>query len=346
MKSMNSELLPPHIRYMLDPAIYPHPVDEVKLVQTHISFVLLAGDFVYKVKKPLDFGFLDFSTLSKRKYYCEQEVLLNQRLCPSIYLDVVSINRSGSDFSLNGAGEDIEYAVKMVRMPEDRMMVNVIRAGQLTNELIDRIVDVLIPFYRNADSSPDIQNYGTSTGVAVNVLENFEQTEEYVGLGALSREQFEQITRFSRKFLENEELFNSRISEGRVRDCHGDLHSANICLADKVYIYDCIEFNKRLRYGDVANDVAFFAMDLDFHGLEDMSVRFIERFKDASGDQDLSRVLNFYKCYRAYVRGKVGLFTAHGPEVSETDREFSLSQAEKYFRLAHQYAVTCSSSME
>ncbi len=341
MKTMNNELLPPHIRYMLDPAVYPHSVDKVKLIQTHISFVFVAGDFVYKIKKSVDFGFLDFSTLEKRKYYCEQEVVLNQRLCPKIYLEVVSINQSGSDFSINGPGSDKDYAVKMVRMPEDRMMVNVIRAGQLTNEMIDNIVDALIPFYQNADNSPETRAYGTSKAVAVNVLENFEQTREYIGLKALSKEQFEQISRYSREFLLNEDLFNHRISKDRVRDCHGDLHSANICLADNVYIYDCIEFNKRLRYADVANDVAFLAMDLDFHGLEDLSARFIERFKNASDDPGLAGVLNFYKCYRAYVRGKVGLFTAHGPEVDEAERAFSLSLAEKYFKLAHHYAITC-----
>ncbi|MBU3935930.1 MAG: hypothetical protein KKD53_00220, partial [Proteobacteria bacterium] len=290
--------LPPFIQALLAPGVYPHPAPEITLVQTHISYVLLAGDFVYKIKKPVDFGFLNFTTLEKRKYFCEQELLLNRRLCPSLYLGLVAITQQGETFSLDGSGTPMDYAVKMARMPEERMMAKVIARGELTRETLDRIIAILVPFYAKAETGPGIEEFGTAQSVSVNVLENFEQTQGFIGCAALSREQFEVISGYASTFLANEEFFTERIGAGRVRDCHGDLYSANICLAEKIYIYDCIEFNQRFRYCDVASDVAFLAMDLDFHGLPELSVYFIDRFCKAAGDTSLLPMLNFYKCYR------------------------------------------------
>lgn len=335
---MPSESLPQFIRDLLDPGAYDHDAGDLRLVQTHISYVILAGAYVYKFKKPVNFGFLDFSTLEKRKYYCQEELRLNRRLCPEIYLDLATVASSDGRYVLDGGGTAAEYGVRMVRMPEDRMMVQIIRSGGLRREHIDALVDVLAPFYRRAERSPEIDRFGTAGAVAVNVLENFDQTEQYVGGPALSRSQFETVSAYARTLLAREELFNARIAQGRIRDCHGDLYSANICLADKVYIYDCIEFNQRFRYCDVASDVAFLAMDLDYHGLRELSSYFIGRFVSAGGDDDLTRMLDFYKCYRAYVRGKIGLFTAGDPAVDETVRASCLEGAGRYFRLAVQYA--------
>lgn len=329
--------LPDFITYFLDPAHYDHPVDKVELVQTHISYVLLAGDFVYKFKKPVDFGFLDFTSLEKRSHFCRQELLLNRRLCPDIYLDVLPVCKTDSGFSFGSTGEPVEYGVKMKMMPLDRMMGKVIEAGDLQKSHITDIVETLVPFYDKADGGPELSQFGTAESVGVNVLENFDQTRDFVGKGALTAEQFDLIGKYAREFLENRSLFLER-GKKRIKDCHGDLYSANICLADKVYIFDCIEFNERFRYCDVASDVAFLAMDLDYHGLNDLSDFFIQSFVDASGDKGLLEVLPFYKCYRAYVRGKIGLFTAHSPEVDEATRRHSLSQAEKYFLLAEKYA--------
>ena len=331
--------LPPFIQALLAPGAYPHPAPEITLVQTHISYVLLAGDFVYKIKKPVDFGFLNFTTLEKRKYFCEQELLLNRRLCPSLYLGLVAITQQGDTFSLDGSGTPMDYAVKMARMPEERMMAKVIARGELTRETLDRIIAILVPFYAKAETGPGIEEFGTAQSVSVNVLENFEQTQGFIGCAALSREQFGAISGYAGTFLANEELFAGRIGAGRVRDCHGDLYSANICLAEKIYIYDCIEFNQRFRYCDVASDVAFLAMDLDFHGLPEFSAYFIDRFCQAADDTTLRPMLNFYKCYRAYVRGKIGLFTAHAPEVDPATAETCLAQAKKYFALAERYAA-------
>ena len=337
---MSDETRPAYIQYLQQSGSYPHAVEGgVQLVQTHISFVLLAGDFVYKWKKPVNFGFLDFSTLEKRKYYCEQELVLNRRLCPDLYLDVVTVNRDGSRYTLNGSGEVVEYGVKMARMPEERMMTQVIGAGLLDRGQIDRIIAVLVPFYQRADGAAAIGEFGRAASVAVNVLENFAQTESFVDQGALSRGQFLQIGDYARAFLQDEQRFERRRAAGKIRDCHGDLYSANICLTDPVSIFDCIEFNERFRYSDVAADVAFLAMDLDFHGLNDLSAYFIERFVEESADPGLAEMLDFYKCYRAMVRGKINLFTAGDPAVDASVVVRCKEQAARYFVLAQKYAA-------
>ncbi len=336
---MVNENLPLFIQALLSPSVYDHAASDIRLVQTHISYVLLAGDYVYKFKKPVNFGFLDFSTLDKRQYCCEQELILNRRLCPDIYLGLVTVTMEQGQYRLDGEGEVIEYGVRMVRMPEERMMVNVISAGELGREHIDSLVKTLVPFYRQAERSEEIDRFGTAESVAVNVLENFDQTREFVGGYALSRDRFERISHYARTVLARPDLFARRIARGRIRDCHGDLYSANICLADKVYIYDCIEFNQRFRYCDVASDIAFLAMDLDFHGFADLSAYLVERFGRVSGDDDLAGILDFYKCYRAYVRGKIGLFTAADPAVDETVRQAGLEGAGQYFHLAESYVA-------
>ncbi|ADW19086.1 conserved hypothetical protein [Desulfobulbus propionicus DSM 2032] len=336
---MSNDTLPPFLQALLRPACYDHPAPDLRLVQTHISSVILAGNYVYKFKKPVNFGFLDFSDLDKRRVCCEQELLLNRRLCPDIYLDLVRVTaETGGGFTLNGSGRVVEYGVKMVRMPEDRMMTNLIQAGTLSEAHIDALVEVLADFYSRADGGPEIAAFGTAAAVGINVLENFEQTRGFIGQGTLNQQQFDGIAGYARRFLAREPLFQERIEGGYIRDCHGDLYSANICLADKVYIYDCIEFNQRFRYCDVASDVAFLAMDLDFYGLDRLSSRFIDQFSRTTNDSGLGAMLNFYKCYRAYVRGKIGLFTAGDPAVEPSLKAACLGNAAKYFRLAERYA--------
>jgi uncharacterized protein len=336
---MSEAKFPAYVRYLLQEGSYPHPAADISLVQTHISFVFLAGDSVYKWKKPVDFGFLNFSTLEKRKFFCEQELLLNRRLCPDIYEELVTLTEEGEGFSLNGSGNVVEYGIKMKRMPEEKMMGRIMAGGQLTHAHIDSIIDALVPFYQAAVGDKSIQKFGQASSVAVNVLENFDQTEAFIGQGALSRAQFDTISSYAREFLGHKDRFQGRIDEGKIRDCHGDMHSANICLADPVCIFDCIEFNDRFRYTDVAADVAFLAMDLDFHGLKKLSNYFVEEFVAKSEDSDLQDMLDFYKCYRAYVRGKIGLFTASDPAVDGETANHCLEQARKHFLLAEQYAT-------
>ena len=335
---MGESNLPAYIRFLLNSESYPHQPEDVRLVQTHISYVLIAGDFVYKWKKEVDFGFLDFSTFDKRKFYCEQELLLDRRLCPDIYLGLVTINRRDDSFMLDGDGEIVEYGLKMARMDEEMMMAKVIGRKELKEEHLDRIIDQLVPFYQSADGDDSIKEFGRAESVSVNVLENFDQTQGFIGTGGLSQPRFDAIRAYAKDFLGDADRFDRRINEGRIRDCHGDLYSANICLGDTIHIFDCIEFNERFRYSDVAADIAFLAMDLDYQDLPDLSSYFVDRFVEKSGDAGLREMLNFYKCYRAYVRGKIGLFTAADPAVDKETAENCKIQATRYFELAEQYA--------
>lgn len=330
--------IPDYIEFLLDPSVYPHEAGEVELVQTHISYVTLAGNYVYKWKKPVNFGFVDFSTLERRRRFCEEELRLNRRLCPEIYLGVTWLSREGDAFSLAGAGEVVEYAVKMARMPEERMMNRVLRAGGVDKEHLERIVDQLVPFYRQAEGGERVRLNGRAEAVARNIFDNFAQTERFVGGEVLSGQRFARIRSYAERFLKLEERFAERIAAGCIRDCHGDLYSGNICLADRVHIFDCIEFNEKLRFIDYAADVAFLAMDLDFHGLPGLGTYFTDRFAARMDDREMLTMLNFYKCYRAYVRGKVGLLTAADPTIDGETARAALDAAAHYFQLAETYA--------
>jgi aminoglycoside phosphotransferase family enzyme len=323
---------------LLEPAAYPEPTTAVALVQTHISYVFLTDRYAYKVKKPVDLGFLNFTTLRRRHHYLKEELVLNRRLCPEIYLEVLPIAARGRGLRVGGRGHPLEYVLKMVRMPQDRMMDEVADRGELVPEHLDRIIDRLAPFYQQAATGPHINKYGEPAVIAYNHEENFARTQALVGV-MLDRERFQEIRAFARTFLARKRaLFLRRIKEGRIRDCHGDLHMKNICLADGVYVFDCIEFNPRFRYGDVAADIDFLAMDLDFHGFRELSRHFVARFAEKSRDPELLEVLDFYKCYRAYVRGKINAFTAQDPEQAPPAREQALRLARAYFDLAGEYA--------
>ncbi|MBU1566049.1 MAG: hypothetical protein KJ630_10520 [Proteobacteria bacterium] len=339
-KTIDDSIFPQYLEHLLQPESYPHPVDKVELVQTHISFVILAGDFVYKWKKPVKFGFVDFASLAKRKFFCERELLLNRRLCPEIYLETLWLSREGQSFRLKGDGEIVEYGLKMVRMPEEGMLNRVIAAGRLRQEHIAQIVDILVPFYRQAGQGDEIRENGRASAVARTISSNFAETKPFIGSAPLSPERFAWIKRGTDAFLGRGELFSRRIAAGCIRDCHGDLYSNNICLADrgKIHIFDCLEFNDSLRFIDTCADVAFLAMDLDFHGLVAMSDYFIHSYIERSGDEGLLKVLDFYKCYRAYVRGKVGLLAAADPVMEKSAAEGWSRTAGRYFQLAEQYA--------
>ena len=323
---------------LMEPGAYPQPTSRVELVQTHISWVFLTDGFAYKVKKPVDLGFLNFTTLRRRHFYLHQELLLNRRLCPEIYLEVLAIVEHPGRLQVGGQGHPVEYALKMVRMPQGRMMDEVADRGELKREHLEWIIERLVPFYEAAATGPRINKYGEPAIIAFNHQENFSRTAALVG-EMLPAELFARIQAYSLAFLKrNRQLFLRRIREGRIRDCHGDLHMKNICLADGVYIYDCIEFNPRFRYGDVAADIDFLAMDLDFHGLRELSRFFVDRFAQASGDRELLEILDFYKCYRAYVRGKINAFVAQDQAQSLEARDQAGAAARAYFALAGEYA--------
>jgi len=325
------------LRFLSEPASYPHRPPGVEVVQTHISAIFLAGHLVYKVKKPVNLGFLDFTTLELRRHFCQEEVRLNRRLCPEVYLGVEAIGRTNGGLAL-GRGEPVEYAVVMRRLPQDRMMDALLARGQLTPRMVQAVAACLVEFHARAATDGRIAAFGRPEAIRVNTDENFAQTERYQGQ-LLSPQQFSDIRRFTEEFLARRELFEERIREGRIRDGHGDLHLQHICLADRIYIFDCIEFNERFRYGDVAVDLAFLLMDLDFHDRPDLA-RLLERhYEELSGDRELPGLLPFYKCYRAYVRGKVEGFRFEDPHVPPEQRQQARQRAQRYFQLAHRYAL-------
>lgn len=329
--------LPAFVQALLKSQPYPHRPQQVELVQTQMSFLFLTGDYVYKVKKPVNLGYLDYTTLERRRHFCHQEVALNRRLCPDVYLGVVGITRQGEAFFMEREGEPIEYAVKMRQLPRERMMDHLLRRGKVTAEMVRGVARRLACFHQEAETSPQISNYGSVSATRVNTDENFSQTEGYIGL-SLTAERHQRLRFYTNAFLEQKApLLERRVREGRIRDCHGDVHSAHVCFSDGICIYDCIEFNDRFRYGDVASEVAFLAMDIDYHGHPDLSRELAAAYIEASGDGELREVLDFYKCYRAYVRGKVEGFKLKDALISDEEKRRVLEVARRYYELADSY---------
>jgi hypothetical protein len=325
-------------RLLQNPGIYPGHPESVRIIQTHISYLVLTGRFVYKIKKPVNFGFVDFTTLEKRKYFCEQEISLNRRLAKDIYLGIVAITKKGKGIEIGGKGKVLEYAVKMKEFPQDKIMTKLVRENKLGRETVKELAKIIAGFHKKAETNRRISRFGETTAIKFNTDENFAQTKDFIGK-TITREQFDTILNATDAFLRKRQLFEKRIRERKIRDCHGDLHTGNICVSDKIYIFDCIEFNERFRYSDVASDVAFLAMDLDFLGSRDLSQFFVDCYVEYSKDKDLLGLLDFYKCYRAYVRGKVTSFLLKESHAKRSTVEL----AKKYFALANEYAGRFSS---
>ena len=331
------------VRFLSRREAYPHNPTEVTHIQTHISHVFIAPPFVFKIKKPVDFGFLDYSTLQKRKHFCEREVELNRRLCSGIYLGVVPVCRGDEGYVLDPAeeaGPVVEYAVKMRKLEERFFLHSYIEDGRLERRHLDRVADTLAGFYRGQDPGPEVLQWGEIEKVKVNTDENFRQTEDYIGR-TIEREAYEAIRRYTDGYMDRRQaLFRRRIDEKRIVDGHGDLHLDHIHITpEKVCIYDCIEFNKRFRYGDLAVDLAFLAMDLDFRECWKEERYFIDLMAEKLEDPELHRILDFYKCYRAYVKGKVKSLQSSEEEVSAEERRRAEQKAAEYFDLSLRYAL-------
>lgn len=323
---------------LLHPEIYPDRPRAIKFMETHISLLILTGNHVYKVKKPVNFGFLDFTSLEKRKFFCEQEVKLNRRLAPDIYLGVERITKEGNRILLGGTGEVLEYAVKMKQIPEEFLMDKLLEKKQVTSKMIESVSEKLVQFYFAAETNDRIKSFARPERLKQDTDENFEQTEKYIEL-TISREVYEEVKHKTNEFFRTGgKLFYQRIASDQIRDCHGDLRLEHIFWGEEISIFDCIEFNERFRYTDVAADIGFLAMDLDYHGRQDLSEHLIRAFIGESGDYELSEVLDFYKCYRAYVRGKVESFRLNDPHIPEGEKKEALKRAQKYFNLAHVYS--------
>ncbi len=291
------------IEALRKPAAWPLPVRAVEHLETHISHLFLVGEFAYKVKKPLDLGFLDFSTLEKRRFYCEEELRLNRRMAPGLYLAVVPITRDETgNYRVEGKGEAVEYAVKMRRFDQDRLFDRLPLTGRLIDELAERVAE----FHAGLPPAAEESDWGRPEQVWAPVAQNFRQIGALGCFPALE-DRLERLASRARESYDRlMPLLARRRREGWIRECHGDMHLGNIALVDdQVMVFDGIEFNPALRWIDTANDIAFLLMDLERRGMERFAWRFLNRYLELLGDYQAVALLDFYKAYRAMVRAKV-----------------------------------------
>ncbi|MEZ5102273.1 MAG: AAA family ATPase [Thermoleophilia bacterium] len=333
------------------PEAYPFPVERVDVLHTHVSVLFFAGPRVYKVKKPVDLGFLDFREPAARRRACAEEVRLNEALAPGVYLGVAPIGRDErGELRIGGPGEPVEVAVEMVRLPVDRMLDRLLADDDVGDEAIDELARLLAGFHAAAGTGPGVDEHGSPEAVAANVRENFAQTRGHVaapgeaapgGARTVSPALHAYLEAEAERLLaEDDALLRRRVAEGRVRDGHGDLHAGNVCLAPRgTLVYDRIEFAARFRCGDVACDLAFLTMDLDERGHHELSARLVRRYVEASGDAELVGLLPFYEQYRAIVRAKVLGLAASDLAVPGEARERSRLDAVGYWLLAAGYAL-------
>ena len=312
------------------------PGGEVR--ETHISWVFLGAGEVFKVKKPVSLGFLDFGTLEKRHEACEAEVALNRRLAPEVYRGVVPITR-GTDGRLRfgGSGEPLEWAVHMSRLADADRADELLERGELGADDLRRLARHLAAFHAAARSDAEVARFGSPEAIAANVAENFEQTRGRVER-LVDPAQAAEIEGWQLDFLERHRAdFEERAALGRVRDGHGDLRLEHVYLpgpSREPTILDCIEFNDRFRYADVCADVAFLAMDLAWHDAPVAAEGFLAAYAREADDYDLYPLVDFYESYRAYVRGKVAMLTAADPGISLETRRRAEAEARRYFLLA------------
>jgi uncharacterized protein len=321
-----------------DPAVYPEPTTTIEVRETHISVVFLTDRYAYKFKKPVNLSFLDFSTLEQRHFYCEQELTLNRRLSSGVYLGVVALYRDKQHYTFLDCGQVAEYAVKMRRLPPDRSLEALLQRNEATPEMIQLLARRLITFHADHPIPRASEPYGTLERVRADWEENFAQTADSIGR-TLSGQTYLQIQQAVITFTARHAgWFALRVQEGRIRDCHGDLRAEHIYFEpEHLQIIDCIEFNQRFRFIDVASEVAFLAVDLERLGAPMLAQRFVRAYVQHSGDVSMYRLLDFYRCYRAYVRGKVtDIRLQAGP--APNLRGHLQRRAEAYFALAAQYA--------
>jgi len=326
------------IQDLLNPEALPDATKKISLVQTHISLVLVADRFVYKIKKPVNFGFLDFLTLEKRAFYCRREINLNRRLAQDIYMEVLPVFFDGKRFSMrNKRGKVVEYAVQMKRIPSARLMISLYEKGALTEAHLRRLAKVLAEFHNNALRTPQIDLLGEPEAFKVNTDENFAQVHKYKGV-SIGKKQFNVLERWTERFYRsNKPRFQYRVEKGKIRDCHGDLHMEHVCFNRSLSIIDCIEFNDRFRYSDTVADIAFVLMDLEYRGGEWFSRRLWQEYQRLTDEKGAEDLLCFYKVYRAIVRGKVNSFQIDDPGIGPEAKEAAVLRARKYFDLALAY---------
>ena len=306
---------------LLTPEPYPEPTQHVDYRETHISRLYLTDAHAYKFKKPINLGFLDFTSLSKRRHFCQEEVRLNNRFSSGVYLGITALKECHGKLALGGPrGKIIDYAVKMKRLPEELMLNRMVERGdaQLPEEMA-RLGLALHQAFEATEICCE-QGHPHAETVYRNLEENFRQTQKVIGFSLNEEAHKLMYQQAITEFNVLKSMINLRERHGFVRDGHGDLHTGNICMTDPICIYDCIEFNRRFRTGDVIADLAFLLMDLDFLGRRDLSNKLLDSFLSHGNDPDISLFLPFYKRYRAWVRGKVDAMLVTDPEVGEEVR--------------------------
>jgi uncharacterized protein len=322
---------------MMQPGFYPHAVASIRRCETHISTVFLTGSYVYKVKKPVDLGFLDFTTLAKREHCCRQEVSLNRRLSCNVYIDAVPITCHHGRYVLNGTGQAVEYTVKMHQLDEADAMERRLRQSTVTDQQIERLVRLLVDFYDRApvDRQTGLDDRAWS--------ENLRQVDACAGAW-LDRQPFDFVSTASRSFhRRHQNLFRRRRDEGKIRDCHGDLRTDHIYFTSGgIQIIDCIEFSARLRCLDVISDLAFLAMDLKYRGFPEIAAVLIQRYVELSDDIGALPLLNFYCCYRAMVRCKVSCIRLKETGQGGNESRALQALAAGHLALARDYAAAFS----
>ena len=324
---------------LLQPSCYPEKPETVTHLETHISHLYFTNQHVYKIKKPVDFGFLNFTTLDRRRFYCEEEVRLNRRFCPDTYLQVAELRRFGNRIRIDGEGDIVDYAVVMRRLPADRMLDRLIESGapQLP-EAMAHLAAHLAALPSRAYICPGTGGRTDLETVQFNWQENFQQMAPFLSHPLSARGPEHLVSYVEHFFACHGKLILQREKKGFVRDGHGDLHAQNICFTEPICIYDCIEFNQRFRVADLAAEVAFLLMDLEFRSRRDLADRFsTEYLQHFENREEWTELLPFYKVYRAYVRGKVNTFLSADPRVPPQERTEGRIRAGRYFNLALSY---------
>ena len=346
---MPNTFFPPLIQQMLQPGFYPHGVTEpVRLIQTHASFVLLTGDYTYKIKKPVNFGFLDYSTLEKRQHFCTQELLMNRRTAPEIYLEVLPIVQTGDSFKFGSKLHNttfteiaVEYTLKMREFSQDSLLLSLLEHGLLTDQLMADLGREVANFHGTTISNSYIRTFGEVSQIRTAIDQNYLISQKYIG-GPQTQTQYQETKDYTDAFFaENQELFELRITNNKIRECHGDLHLRNIALwQDKILLFDCIEFNEPFRFVDVMYDVAFTVMDLESRGRRDLGNVFLNTYIEQTGDWEGLQVLPLYLSRQAYVRAKVTSLMLDDAAISTAEKTEISQTAAHYYKLAWQYTKT------
>lgn len=331
------------IANMLRPEVYDHPVKDLQLIETHISWVILTGDFVYKIKKPVDFGFLDFSTLEKRRVFCAAELRLNRRLAADIYLDVVAIAGTFKTPIISTTGKVVEYAVKMRQFAQSAQLDHMLAAGKLDAGHMEAIALMVADFHQTIPMADASMAYGNKVQVYHPVAENFKQINQHLDT-ALYAESLTSLQIWNvASLIKLGATLAQRKANGFVRECHGDMHLRNLAWLERGPIaFDCIEFNPQLRWIDVISDIAFLVMDLQQRKNYQLASRFLNSYLEITGDYAGLSVLSFYLCYRAMVRAKVAALLLAQDNISKEEKKSSLAAFESYLELARSYTLPAS----